>query len=243
MPAWPPRAGTTSASYWVQTRRPLPSLVFVLPLLMAYELGVVWLGGDSASGLRTGADAWMRQVLAGVGLTDRWLPPLALAGFGLGVGAVALVVASATGLIDYATSRESVEIAGLATAWWVPIAELAVIAAALAYAVGVMGTRLVGATIASFVGLSEVLFAIVVAWVLLGELPGWIQLAGGLLILAGVVAVRLGEATDEDATEDGDDRDDGHDGGRPAYRPVGNGSAESGESGRQADWPAPHPVA
>ena len=32
-------------------------------------------------------------------------------------------------------------------------------------------------------------------------------------------------------------------GGRPAYRPVGNGSAESGESGRQADWPAPHPVA
>ena len=33
---------------------------------------------------------------------------------------------------------------------------------------------------ASFVGLSEVLFAILFAWVLLGELPGLIQLAGGV---------------------------------------------------------------
>ena len=48
---------------------------------------------------------------------------------------------------------------------------------------------------------------------------------------------------EDDEDGDGDDRDDGHDGGRPAYRPVGNGSAESGESGRRADWPAPHPVA
>jgi hypothetical protein len=136
-----------------------------------------------------------------------------------------------------------VQIAGTTTAWWVPIAELAVVAAALAYAVGVMGTRLVGATVASFVGLSEVLFAIAVAWLLLDELPGWIQLAGGLLILAGVVAVRLGEATEEDTTAVDDDRDGGHGGGRPAYRPVGDGSAASAEPGHQADWPAPHPVA
>jgi drug/metabolite transporter (DMT)-like permease len=127
---------------------------------------------------------------------DESLPPLALAGFGLGVGAVALVVASATGLIDYGTNRSDVAIAGLAAAWWLPIVELAVVAAAIAYATGVIGTRIVGATIASFVGLSEVLFAVLFAWVLLGELPGWMQLGGGLLILGGVVAVRLGEGSD-----------------------------------------------
>ncbi|EAP97216.1 hypothetical protein JNB_17138 [Janibacter sp. HTCC2649] len=150
------------------------------------------------------------------------LPPLALAGFGLGVGAVLLVVASATGLIDYGTARESVEIAGLTTVWWVPVAELALVAAALAYGVGVIGTRLVGATVASFVGLSEVLFAVLIAWVLLDELPGWIQLAGGLLILGGVVAVRLGES--RGATDEGDGHDDG-------------------EQAAYTDFPAPHPVA
>lgn len=65
-------------SYWSQTRQPLSSLLFVLPLLMAYELGVLWVGGDSAASVRSGADAWMRQTLAAGGLTDRWLPPLAL---------------------------------------------------------------------------------------------------------------------------------------------------------------------
>ena len=41
--------------------------------------------------------------------------------------------------------------------------------------------------------LSEVLVALVAAWVLLGEVPRWIQVAGGVLILAGVVSVKLGE--------------------------------------------------
>jgi hypothetical protein len=65
-------------SYWNVTRRPIPCLAFVAPILVAYELGVLWLGGESAGALRTGADAWMRQALAGVGLTDQWLLPLGL---------------------------------------------------------------------------------------------------------------------------------------------------------------------
>jgi drug/metabolite transporter (DMT)-like permease len=43
------------------------------------------------------------------------------------------------------------------------------------------------------VGLTEVLFAVVFAWLLLGELPRVVQLAGGVLIVGGVVAVRVGE--------------------------------------------------
>ena len=64
--------------YWSTTRKPLPSLVLIAPIILAYEAGVVWLGGASAHALRTGADAWMRQALAGAGLTDHWLLPLSL---------------------------------------------------------------------------------------------------------------------------------------------------------------------
>jgi hypothetical protein len=61
------------------TRRPLPCLIFVGPLLLVYELGVVWIGGPRSEAWRTGADAWMRQGLATLGLTDHWFPPLCLA--------------------------------------------------------------------------------------------------------------------------------------------------------------------
>jgi Type II CAAX prenyl endopeptidase Rce1-like len=47
-------------------------------MLVAYEAGVIWLGGPSADALRAGADAWVRQGLAGLGLTDRWLLPVGL---------------------------------------------------------------------------------------------------------------------------------------------------------------------
>jgi hypothetical protein len=74
-----PISGERFASYWVVTRRPLPCLAFVAPLLLVYELGVLWQGGARAEAWRTGADAWMRHGLATLGLTDRWFPPLCLA--------------------------------------------------------------------------------------------------------------------------------------------------------------------
>ena len=86
-------------------------------------------------------------------------------------------------------------IAGASAPAWVAFAELVLIAAALAYVLGILGARHLGSTLASFVGLTEVIFAVAFAWVLLGELPGLIQLVGGLVLLSGVVAVRLMERT------------------------------------------------
>jgi drug/metabolite transporter (DMT)-like permease len=83
--------------------------------------------------------------------------------------------------------------------WWVPVLELALVAAAAAYLLGVMAARLLGSTVASFVGLTEVLFAVLWAWLLLGELPRPVQLGGGALIVAGVAAVRVGELRRERA--------------------------------------------
>jgi Type II CAAX prenyl endopeptidase Rce1-like len=67
-----------SSTYWAATRRPIPCLAFIAPILLSYELGIAWLGGGSASALRTGADAWLRRGLGAVGLTDHWVLPVGL---------------------------------------------------------------------------------------------------------------------------------------------------------------------
>jgi drug/metabolite transporter (DMT)-like permease len=70
---------------------------------------------------------------------------------------------------------------------------LALVAAVVAYVTGIAGARLLGAKVASFVGLTEVLFAVGFAWVLLGQSLGPLQLAGGALVLVGIALVRVDE--------------------------------------------------
>jgi hypothetical protein len=65
-------------SYWDSTRRPLPSLFLVSPLMVVYEAGAVRMEGAGGSVVRTGADAWMRESLASIGLTDPWTLPVLL---------------------------------------------------------------------------------------------------------------------------------------------------------------------
>lgn len=88
----------------------------------------------------------------------------------------------------------TVELAGVMVPWWLDILALGVVAASLAYLAGIAGSRRLGSKLASFVGLSEVMFAVLWAWLLLAELPMPVQLFGGLLILAGVAVVRLDES-------------------------------------------------
>lgn len=121
------------------------------------------------------------------------LPPIALAGSGLLVGALTLTVAGAIGLVDARYSTQDASYAGMAVAWWLPVLGLGVVSAAIAYATGIAANRRLGARLASFVALFEVVAALVFAWVLLDELPTWVQLGGGVLILVGVVVVKLGE--------------------------------------------------
>ena len=65
--------------YWRETRRPFCNLVFLLPLLLVYELGVVLVSSRGES-IRNGADAWFRMWLGQMGLAPIWLPPLLLLG-------------------------------------------------------------------------------------------------------------------------------------------------------------------
>jgi len=121
------------------------------------------------------------------------LPPLVLATGGIGVGAVVLSLVAVTGLQSFSAARADASIGGGNLPWWVTALLLALVTAALAYALGVTAARLLGARLMSFVALTEVLFAALFAWLLLGESVRVVQIGGGLLVLLGIGAVRLGE--------------------------------------------------
>ncbi len=162
-------------------------LVLVLDVFGAIRvdlLGVFW-GLVAAFGLAT---------FFVVSADDRsGLPPIAMAAGGLLVGAVVLLLAGWSGIVPFQWNTSDVALAGYRVAWWVDIAALGLFAAAFAYVAGIFAARRLGSKLASFVGLSEVLFAVLWAWLLLGELPVAIQLLGGASILIGVVLVKLDE--------------------------------------------------
>ncbi|MDG4794289.1 EamA family transporter [Micromonospora sp. WMMD1082] len=184
----------------------LAGLVFVLDLAGAGRLdpvGVLW-GLGAAVGLAG------YFVLAG--RADPALPSVVMASGGMAAGAGALLLLGLVGALPLRATFDTVEFAGRHTSWLVPIAGLALVAAVVAYLAGIAAARALGARLASFVGLSEVLFAVLIAWLVLGELPTVVQLLGGLLIVAGVALVRLDElripaepaqpeATEPEATE------------------------------------------
>ena len=162
-------------------------LVLVLDVVRGAQidpLGVVW-GLLAAVGLASYFVISARS--------DGALPPLVSAWGGLGVGAVALGLAAAVGLVPWRTSAADVELAGAQVTWLVPVLGLALVAAAFAYATGVAAIRRLGSRLSSFVGLTEVLFAVLFAALLLGQEPGPVQLLGGVVVLAGIVLVRAGE--------------------------------------------------
>lgn len=122
-------------------------------------------------------------------VSDR-LPPVLLAGAGLAVGTMVIGLVGLIGILPLTASTADVELFGATTSWLVPAVLLVAVGAVLAYLTGIVAASRLGSRIASFVGLSEVLFAVVFAWVLLGELPVAIQLLGGLAVVGGVALVR-----------------------------------------------------
>ena len=124
---------------------------------------------------------------------DDAMPPVAMAASGLAVGAVMLAVLGVTGVMPLVATFGSVTMGGVTMSWLVPM-------------LGLVGGRRrvrlrhrhlrraeLGATLASFVGLTEVVFAVLFAWLFVDQLPRPIQLIGGALIVAGVALVRIDE--------------------------------------------------
>ena len=152
-------------------------------------------------GLHAGGVAWALAAMVGCATyfvisadDSNGLPPMALAAGGLVVGALALGGARPRRRApDARRARLGRRTPASTVAWWVPLVLLGVVTAALSYVAGIAAARILGSRLASFVALSEVVAGVLWAWLLLGELPGVLQLVGGLLVLAGVVGVKLGE--------------------------------------------------
>lgn len=176
-----------------------PSLVTLGGAAVAVLGLVLVLDLVSGADVSTAGVIWALLAMMGAAVyfilsaTPSDLPPLVLAAGGMVLGAVALLVAGILGIVSFEASNRDVAYAELSVPFWAPLACLGVVSAAFAYVMGIAASRRLGARMASFVALLEVLFALFFAWVLLRELPGGIQVAGASLIVAGVVVVKLGE--------------------------------------------------
>lgn len=64
--------------YWSDARTPLSSLLFLIPWIAVYEMGVLVVGQDQPDSVRNGADFWMRSMLSRAGVGQILLPLLVL---------------------------------------------------------------------------------------------------------------------------------------------------------------------
>ena len=181
---------------WLRTRR-TPQFVVLAGSVVAIA-GLVLVIGPAGGDLDP-----VGVVIAGIAMlgvavyyvlgerSDTGVPPIALAAAGCVIGCLVLGAAALTGLVPFEAAFVDVEFFGGIAPWWVPVLVVGAISTAFAYVAGIQAIRLLGTRLSSFLGLSEVVFAAIVAWALLGEAIGLLQLIGGLLILGGIVLVRL----------------------------------------------------
>lgn len=125
------------------------------------------------------------------------LNSITLAAGGLVVGTIAVLLLGLTGVMPLIFTANNAVVAGLTVPWWVPVVMLAVVATAIAYTLGISGVARLRPSFASLVGLGEVLFAVLSAWVLLGEAVTAVQAVGGVVVLLGLALARQGDRSAE----------------------------------------------
>lgn len=167
-------------------------LVLVLDLLAGPSLNPIGVGWALLA--MVGAATYF--VLGSDGIAA--VPPIGLAGCGLLAATLELALLGVVGALPLHGSTAAPRYAGGTVPWWLPLLGLGAVTCALAYCAGIAAIRRLRSRVASFVGLLEVVSGVVWAWLLLAQVPGLLQLVGGVLLLAGIVVVRLGERDGRD---------------------------------------------
>lgn len=181
---------------WLRTRQRPPTAVligaalamvgmaFVLNLtggVAVHPLGVLW-----ALGAAVGLCCYF--VLAD-DQTDA-VPPVLMASAGTVIGTIALALLGLTHVLPMTAGTQDTMLAGSPVPWWVPALALVLITAVLAYLTGIFAVRRLGSSKASFVALTELLFAVGFAIVLVAQVPTWTQLVGGIVMICGIAVVQ-----------------------------------------------------
>ena len=125
------------------------------------------------------------------------LNSITLATGGLVVGAAATALVGVTGVMPFRFTVNDTVVAGFTVSWVVPVIALAVIPTAIAYSLGIMGIARLRPRFASLVGLSEVMFAVLAAWLLLGQAITLTQAVGGAVVLVGLALARQGDRSEK----------------------------------------------
>jgi drug/metabolite transporter (DMT)-like permease len=120
--------------------------------------------------------------------------PLLLITAGTGIATSVLLAASAAGVLPFNAHGGVTILANTAVAWWLPALLLILISTISGFLTGIVAVRRLGSSVGSFVALTEVIFAVAFAFLLLGQRPGLMQLIGGILILAGIALVQRPDA-------------------------------------------------
>lgn len=139
------------------------------------------------------------------------LHAITLAAGSLIVATIAVGVLGATGVMPLRFTADDVVIAGATMSWLVPVTVLGVLATAIAYLLGISGVARLRPSFASLMGLAEVLFAVLAAWLLLDERISTIQAVGGAVVLLGLALARRGDTVGDVPARDDRDSADGPD--------------------------------
>ena len=124
---------------------------------------------------------------------DGDLHPVVLAASGLTVSAVVIGALGLVGVLPLHFSASNAVVADHSVNVWLPVVVLVLVSTVIAYLTGIAAITLLGPTIGSLVALTEVLCAVVAAWILVGESVTALQAVGGAAIIAGLVLARLGQ--------------------------------------------------
>jgi drug/metabolite transporter (DMT)-like permease len=115
--------------------------------------------------------------------------PLGLVTWGMVIGAVSIFVLVPPWTLPAGALGNDTE---LGVPVWTLLIAVALFSTAMAYLLGITALRFVPSTVASVLGLAEPVVATALAWLMLHESLGPIQLAGAVVLLGGAAVVELG---------------------------------------------------
>ncbi|GAA1943590.1 EamA family transporter [Amycolatopsis minnesotensis] len=117
--------------------------------------------------------------------------PIGLVTWGMGIGGAAVCAVAPPWTMPAAVLTAPTDFGPWHPPVWALLVAVALLSTALAYLLGTTALRHLPASVASVLALMEPVVATVLAWVLLGEQLGWIQVTGAAVLLTGAVLVQL----------------------------------------------------
>jgi drug/metabolite transporter (DMT)-like permease len=123
--------------------------------------------------------------------------PVSLAGLSFAAAAVFWAVVQPWWSFPFGRLTDPVAVLGRAVPTWVLVLWVIVMGSVVPWVLVLTGLRSIGAARAGLVGTLEPVVASAVAWVVLGEALSRVQMAGGLVVVGGIVLAETARPADE----------------------------------------------